>query len=297
MVAMSAHDKSSMTLNTQTTTPACGCNSISVTFRRRVLTEVSLSCEAGEWLGIIGPNGAGKTTLLRVLAGLLRPEDGKAEIAQQDVWKLPPRKRARLVAMIPQSPTTPAGVKVLDYVLLGRVPYSGTGFVASASDVALVREILEQLNIAQFADIPVGQLSGGERQRAVVARALAQQTPLLLMDEPTSALDLGQQLEVMELIDQLRVERNLTIITAIHDLSLAGQFADRLLLLADGMIAAEGTPKEILTQENIRRFYGANVNIVSNGTFGVALSVQRNHHMAQKIKTSEQTQSKPTQEE
>jgi len=294
---MSAHDKSSMTLNTQTTTPACGCNSISVTFRRRVLTEVSLSCEAGEWLGIIGPNGAGKTTLLRVLAGLLRPEDGKAEIAQQDVWKLPPRKRARLVAMIPQSPTTPAGVKVLDYVLLGRVPYSGTGFVASASDVALVREILEQLNIAQFADIPVGQLSGGERQRAVVARALAQQTPLLLMDEPTSALDLGQQLEVMELIDQLRVERNLTIITAIHDLSLAGQFADRLLLLADGMIAAEGTPKEILTQENIRRFYGANVNIVSNGTFGVALSVQRNHHMAQKIKTSEQTQSKPTQEE
>ncbi len=286
-----------MTLNTQTTTPACGCNSISVTFRRRVLTEVSLSCEAGEWLGIIGPNGAGKTTLLRVLAGLLRPEDGKAEIAQQDVWKLPPRKRARLVAMIPQSPTTPAGVKVLDYVLLGRVPYSGTGFVASASDVALVREILEQLNIAQFADIPVGQLSGGERQRAVVARALAQQTPLLLMDEPTSALDLGQQLEVMELIDQLRVERNLTIITAIHDLSLAGQFADRLLLLADGMIAAEGTPKEILTQENIRRFYGANVNIVSNGTFGVALSVQRNHHLAQKIKTSEQTQSKPTQEE
>jgi len=297
MVAMSAHEKSSMTLNTQTTTPACGCNSISVTFRRRVLTEVSLSCEAGEWLGIIGPNGAGKTTLLRVLAGLLRPEDGKAEIAQQDVWKLPPRKRARLVAMIPQSPTTPAGVKVLDYVLLGRVPYSGTGFVASASDVALVREILEQLNIAQFADIPVGQLSGGERQRAVVARALAQQTPLLLMDEPTSALDLGQQLEVMELIDQLRVERNLTIITAIHDLSLAGQFADRLLLLADGMIAAEGTPKEILTQENIRRFYGANVNIVSNGTFGVALSVQRNHHLAQKIKTSEQTQSKPTQEE
>jgi len=297
MVAMSAHEKSSMTINTQTTTPACGCNSISVTFRRRVLTEVSLSCEAGEWLGIIGPNGAGKTTLLRVLAGLLRPEDGKAEIAQQDVWKLPPRKRARLVAMIPQSPTTPAGVKVLDYVLLGRVPYSGTGFVASASDVALVREILEQLNIAQFADIPVGQLSGGERQRAVVARALAQQTPLLLMDEPTSALDLGQQLEVMELIDQLRVERNLTIITAIHDLSLAGQFADRLLLLADGMIAAEGTPKEILTQENIRRFYGANVNIVSNGTFGVALSVQRNHHMAQKIKTSEQTQSKPTQEE
>jgi len=294
---MSAHEKSSMTLNTQTTTPACGCNSISVTFRRRVLTEVSLSCEAGEWLGIIGPNGAGKTTLLRVLAGLLRPEDGKAEIAQQDVWKLPPRKRARLVAMIPQSPTTPAGVKVLDYVLLGRVPYSGTGFVASASDVALVREILEQLNIAQFADIPVGQLSGGERQRAVVARALAQQTPLLLMDEPTSALDLGQQLEVMELIDQLRVERNLTIITAIHDLSLAGQFADRLLLLADGMIAAEGTPKEILTQENIRRFYGANVNIVSNGTFGVALSVQRNHHLAQKIKTSEQTQSKPTQEE
>jgi len=294
---MSAHEKSSMTLNTQTTTPACGCNSISVTFRRRVLTEVSLSCEAGEWLGIIGPNGAGKTTLLRVLAGLLRPEDGKAEIAQQDVWKLPPRKRARLVAMIPQSPTTPAGVKVLDYVLLGRVPYSGTGFVASASDVALVREILEQLNIAQFADIPVGQLSGGERQRAVVARALAQQTPLLLMDEPTSALDLGQQLEVMELIDQLRVERNLTIITAIHDLSLAGQFADRLLLLADGMIAAEGTPKEILTQENIRRFYGANVNIVSNGTFGVALSVQRNNHLAQKIKTSEQTQSKPTQEE
>lgn len=274
--------------------PVCAAHNISVTFRQQVLDGVSLSCQAGQWLGIIGPNGSGKTTLLRVLAGLLRPDEGAVEIAAQamvngevapagqgrpagqNIWKLSPRHRARQVAMIPQSPVTPPGVKVLDYALLGRVPYTGASFAANAEDVEIVRQLLEQLNIEQFADVLVGELSGGERQRVVIARALAQQTPLLLMDEPTSTLDLGQQLEVMELIDDLRVKHGLAVITAMHDLSLAGQFMDRLALLTDGVIVVEGQPQEILTQANIRRYYGANVNIVANGSAGVVLSVQRN---------------------
>jgi len=300
----------------------CAARNIRVAFRQQVLDGVSLSCQAGQWLGIIGPNGSGKTTLLRVLAGLLRPDEGavavashasrngasestsqlkptsrkttggQAEAANRNIWKLSPRHRARQVALIPQAPVTPPGVKVLDYVLLGRVPYSGASFAANDTDIAIVRQLLEQLNIAQFADIFVGELSGGERQRAVIARALAQQTPLLLMDEPTATLDLGQQLEVLELIDDLRAEHGLAVITALHDLSLAGQFMDRLALLIDGVIVAEGRPQEILTQANIRHYYGADVNIVAHGGSGVALSVQRSlrRQLANKLDQSQTKQ-------
>lgn len=255
----------------------CAAHDIGVTFRQPTLRHVSLSCGAGGWLGIIGPNGAGKTTLLRVLAGLVRPDQGHASIAEQDVGRLSPRSRARQIAYIPQSPSIPPGMKVLDYVLLGRTAHFGAGFNPSPKDLAIAHDTLARLDAAGFADVPVEQISGGERQRVIIARALAQRSRLLLMDEPTSALDLGQQLEVLELLDRLRSQRGLAVITAMHDLSLAGQFTDELLLLSDGKTAAQGTPREVLTQENIRLYYGAEVDVVF-GDFGVALNVRRQSH-------------------
>ena len=255
--------------------PAVSCEGISVSLSSKlVLSDVSFKCGAGEWLSVIGPNGAGKTTLLRVLSGMIRSQQGRVHVCGGELGEMSPRQRARQAAVISQHPIVPPGVKVLDYVLLGRVPHLGFGLRRSEEDHQIVRDLLRRLQAEQFADAPLSDLSGGERQRIVVARALAQETPVLLLDEPTSALDIGHQLEVLELLDELRKERGLTIVSTTHDLTLAGQFADRLLLLADGKVAADGRPAEVLTREVIEEHYGAQVEILArNG--GVALSVKR----------------------
>lgn len=255
--------------------PSVSCEGISVSLSSKpVLSDVSFKCEAGEWLSVIGPNGAGKTTLLRVLSGIIRPQQGSVQIGDRDLASMSPRQRARQAAVISQHPIVPPGVKVMDYVLLGRVPHLGFGLRRSEEDHQIVWELLRRLQAEQFADVALSDLSGGERQRIVVARALAQETPVLLLDEPTSALDIGHQLEVLELLDELRKERGLTIVSTTHDLTLAGQFADRLLLLADGKVAAVGKPAEVLTRDVIEEHYGAQVEILArNG--GVALSVTR----------------------
>lgn len=254
---------------------AVSCEGVSVFLSSKpVLSDVSFKCGAGEWLSVIGPNGAGKTTLLRVLSGIIRPQRGSVQIGDRELASMSPRQRARLAAVISQHPIVPPGVKVMDYVLLGRVPHLGFGLRRSEEDHQIVWELLRRLQAEQFADVPLSDLSGGERQRIVVARALAQETQVLLLDEPTSALDIGHQLEVLELLDELRKERGLTIVSTTHDLTLAGQFADRLLLLADGKVAAVGKPAEVLTRDVIEQHYGAQVEILArNG--GVALSVKR----------------------
>ena len=269
------------------------CEDVSVVFASKpVLSDISLRCVAGEWVSVIGPNGSGKTTLLRVLSGVIRPKHGRVHIGEGHIGAghfgasrigadvasasatMSPRHRARQVAVITQHPIVPPGVKVFDYVLLGRVPHLGFGLRRSEDDYQIVWALLQRLQAEQFGDAPLRELSGGERQRVVVARALAQETPVLLLDEPTSALDIGHQLEVLELLDELRKERSLTIVSTTHDLTLAGQFADRLLLLAEGKVVAEGRPAEVLTPSVIEQHYGAQVEILTqNG--GVALSVRR----------------------
>ncbi len=259
------------------------CEDVSVVFSSKpVLSDISLRCVAGEWVSVIGPNGSGKTTLLRVLSGVIRPKHGRVHIGNGrigadvagDSATMSPRHRARQVAVITQHPIVPPGVKVFDYVLLGRVPHLGFGLRRSEDDYQIVWALLQRLQAEQFGDAPLRELSGGERQRVVVARALAQETPVLLLDEPTSALDIGHQLEVLELLDELRKERSLTIVSTTHDLTLAGQFADRLLLLADGKVVAEGRPAEVLTPSVIEQHYGAQVEILTHNG-GVALSVRR----------------------
>jgi cobalamin transport system ATP-binding protein len=233
---------------------------------RRVVDGVDLTVPAGGWLTVIGPNGAGKSTLLRALAGLL-PAGGEVLLAGTPVGRLHRRERARRVALVAQSPVVPAGMPVLDYVLLGRTPYIRPLGREGAADLAAVDAVLERLELTSFAGRELATLSGGERQRVYLARALAQGATVLLLDEPTSALDIGRQQEVLDLVDELRGHGDLTVVATMHELSIAGEYADRLLLLDGGRVAAEGTPAEVLTAERISRHYGARVRIV-DGTHG-----------------------------
>ena len=235
---------------------------VTVRFDGRVAVDaVTASVGRGEWVGLIGANGAGKTTLLKAVAGLV-DHDGEVRVGGKSSAGLGRRERARSVAYVPQSPELPADMSVFDYTLLGRTPHIAYLAVESRTDLARCTDLLDRLGLAMLADRPLATLSGGERQRVVLARALAQEAPVLLMDEPTSALDLSHRMEALEIVDELRREWHLTVVSALHDLTLAGQFADRLLLMADGTVAAFGTPAEVLDETVLGEAFRCSVRII-----------------------------------
>jgi len=251
------------------------CRNLTVSFgASRVLGPVDLEVPAGSWLGVIGPNGAGKSTLLRAVSGLVASQ-GDIRFGHQEFGGLSRRKMAQLVAMVPQQPVIPRGIRVFDYVMLGRTPHLGYLARDTVADVEVTKAVLAELQLKEFADRPVTELSGGEAQRVVIARALAQQSPILLLDEPTTALDVGKRQEVLALVDRLREERGLTVISALHDLTLAGQYADELILLGSGRIVATGSAQRVLTPEMIQRHYGASVRVLEDPDGGVVVIPQR----------------------
>ena len=240
---------------------------------RRILHDVTIGVARGEWVGVIGPNGAGKTTLLRAIAGLV-PSSGEVLLDAREAGTLRPRDRARCVAIVAQRPLLPDAMTVADYVLLGRSPYVSYFGTETRTDIAAVASALERLGIGAYSDRPLGTLSGGEQQRAVLARALAQAAPTLLLDEGTSALDVGAQQQVLELVSELRAADELTVVSAMHDLTLAGQFADRVAMLSAGTIIASGSPGDVITEQLVRAHYGAEVR-VTNGPDGIVVSPVR----------------------
>jgi iron complex transport system ATP-binding protein len=211
---------------------------------------------------IIGPNGAGKTTLLRAIAGLVR-HDGAIRLHGRVTSQLQRRELARQVAVVPQEPATPPWLTVAEYVLLGRTPYVGFLAQETRRDLEAAGRALDRLDLAPYADRPLGTLSGGEKQRAVVARALAQEAGVVLLDEPTSALDIGHQQQALELLDRLRAESGLTLVAAMHDLTTAGLYADRVLLVDGGRLVADGAPAEVFTEELLSRHYEASVEVLA----------------------------------
>ena len=226
-------------------------------------------------MGVIGPNGAGKTTLLRAVARLV-PHEGTITVDGEEVSSLSPKRLARLVAYVPQQPELPPDMTVGHYVLLGRTP---------AHRVLRLRDRRGSPRVRRSPRSPrprlpwpqrrLSTLSGGELQRLVLARALAQQAPVLLLDEPTSALDLGRRVEALELVDALRRERGLTVLSALHDLTLAGQFADRLMLLGEGRAVSTGKPDEVLTEESLARHFGASVRVMRSEDGDLVVVPQR----------------------
>jgi len=229
------------------------------------LAGVTAQVPAGQWLGIIGPNGAGKTTLLRSIACLV-PHDGQIVIGGQPTSGLRRRKLARLVAYVPQFPELPPEMAVADYVLLGRTPHIGYLSMETDTDRRICAELLERLALSEMSGRRLATLSGGERQRIVLARALAQQAAVLLLDEPTSALDLGRRVDALELVDELRRERSLTVLSAVHDLTLAGQFADRLMLLDGGRVVAAGPPADVLRADVLTAHFGPGVHVLATAS-------------------------------
>jgi iron complex transport system ATP-binding protein len=239
-----------------------------------ILEDVSASVADGEWVTLIGPNGAGKTTLLRAVAGLVGSR-GSIEIGSTPVASMSRRELARRIALVPQTPLTPPEMTVAEYVLLGRTPHIGYFANESLADREAAGRALTRLDLVGFAGRRLATLSGGERQRAVLARALAQEPSVLLLDEPTAALDVGRQQQALELVDSLRRDAGLTVLSAMHDLTLAGLYADRLVLLDGGRVVASGTAREVLTPELIAAHYGAEVSVIENGSVAVIPSRPR----------------------
>ncbi len=231
-------------------------DSVSVSFgATRVLGPVSLEVGDGEWVGLIGPNGSGKSTMLKSAVGVV---DLRGAVS---VGKQAPRPGLD-IAWMPQRPHLPDEMGVGDYVMLGRTPHLGYLAGEGTKDIATVAAALSQLDLTDLAHRPLSTLSGGEAQRAVLARALAQEAPVLLLDEPTASLDIGHAVDVLEVVDGLRRTQGLTVVTAVHDLTLAGRYADRLILLGAGLIQAQGTPTEVLTEATLRAHYGADIRVV-----------------------------------
>ncbi len=226
-----------------------------------ILSDVSLSVKAGEWVSIVGPNGAGKTTLLSVMAGL-RPASGSLSIEGRSLSDLTPRERARLLAYVPQHPEIPPGMTVNSYVLLGRTPHLPFLGMEGSRDLEVVEQVLEQFDLSNMEQRTLESLSGGELQRCHLARAIAQATPLVFLDEPTTALDLGHQQQALDRIRLLREEHKVTVVMTMHDLTLASQYSDRIILMSKGQIAAEGQPSEVLDPNRLSELYGAQVKVL-----------------------------------
>jgi iron complex transport system ATP-binding protein len=235
--------------------------------------------ETGALVAVVGPNGAGKSTLLHAISGIIRPDAGRIELHGRDARRMRVRERAQLVALVPQIPVVPVGATVLDYVLLGRTPHLPFLGTETSADVARAEQTLELLDVHDFAGRRIDTLSGGERQRMMLARALLQDASVLLLDEPTTALDIGHQQDVLELVDSLRRERGLSIVSALHDLTLAGFYADELVLLDRGRVVARGSADEVITPQHLERHFGARVTIIDgrDGPVVVASRPNRSH--------------------
>jgi iron complex transport system ATP-binding protein len=228
---------------------------------KSIVHGLDLVVEEGEWVGLIGPNGAGKTTLLRAIARLV-PFAGTIALGGRATDELRRTELSRVLAVVPQRPSIPPWMTVAEYVLLGRTPHLGPLAKEGKSDRDAAARALARLDLLEYRERRLGTLSGGETQRVVVARALAQEARIILLDEPTAALDIGHQQQALDLLDVLRAESGLTLVAAMHDLTLAAQYADRMVLMDRGRIVADGPPGMVLTEALIARHYDASIQVV-----------------------------------
>lgn len=224
-----------------------------------VLRGMSLSVAPGEMLGVIGPNASGKSTLVRAISGVLKPLSGRLFLDGREIREFRTEELARLVAVVPQNLNLPPAFTAFELVLMGRTPHLPFLRQESRKDLTITWRAMELTRTEHLAQRRVGKLSGGEGRRLVIARALAQEPKLLLLDEPTAYLDLNHQIEVLELVKGLSRERNLTVIVVLHDLNLAAQYCERLIMLHRGQLHIDGSPHEVVTAKNIKRVYGVEV--------------------------------------
>ena len=242
-----------------------------------VLTEVDLDIDRGELAVLVGPNGSGKSTLLAVLAGTVVPDAGSVEILGRPMATWTRRELARVVSVLPQELTLPAGLRVAEVVALGRLPHARSAFGPEEADERMVAAALADADAADLAHRPVTELSGGERQRVLLALALAQEPRILLLDEPTLHLDVAHQLGLLELLDRLRRTRDLTVVAVLHDLDLAARSADRVHLLHDGRLRPASAADGSLDLERVGRAFGVPLTIARTDAGGTVVAIGRRH--------------------
>jgi iron complex transport system ATP-binding protein len=228
---------------------------------KAILDNINLETVPGKLLGLIGPNGSGKSTLIKGISRVINIFSGHIFIEGQQIEGIKTEELARLIATVPQDPVLPEAFTAFEMVLMGRTPHLGLLRYEGERDMAIAWQAMEATQTQFLAERRMGELSGGEKQRLIIARALTQQPKVLLLDEPTAHLDISHQVEILDMVKSLCIEQNLTVIAALHDLNLAAQYCDWLVMLNAGQIYAEGTVQDVLTAENIREVYGAEVYV------------------------------------
>jgi iron complex transport system ATP-binding protein len=258
----------------------------------QVIRRISLQVELGEFFVVIGPNGAGKTTLLKALSGLHPQIEGDILIRQRPISDYSKKELARTLAMVPQYMNSEFPFTVAETVLMGRYPHLGFLAVEGKRDLDLAWQAMEFTEVTHLAGRRLSQLSGGERQRVIIARAICQQSKILLLDEPTASLDPAHQLRIMDLMERLRHKQQITVVMVSHDLNLAATYADRLLLLKDGVVENIGTPQQVLTREQLSQSYGCSLLVDENPLLGTPrvslLSEKCRKHSAKDMEPYEQ---------
>ncbi|WP_411034837.1 ABC transporter ATP-binding protein [Shinella sp. BYT-45] len=243
-----------------------------------ILNGLDLAVPPGKITVIVGANACGKSTLLRTMSRLLSPQQGHVLLDGKSIHRIPSRELARTLGLLPQSPIAPEGITVADLVSRGRHPHQGMFSRWTRQDDEAVAAALAATRTVELAERPVDELSGGQRQRVWIAMALAQQTELLLLDEPTTFLDISHQIEVLDLLTDLNQMRGTTIVMVLHDLNLAGRYADHLVVMADGRLHVSGRPEDVLTEENVRQVFGLESRIIADPTSGRPIMLPIGRH-------------------
>jgi iron complex transport system ATP-binding protein len=225
--------------------------------RNVVMRDLTFRVSPGEMLGLIGPNGSGKSTIIKAVSHIMRPVSGRILLDGRDLLQIPRSELARLMGVVPQMPLLPSSFTAFEIVLMGRNPHLGMFRYEGIKDMEITWQAMAKTATRSLADRRIGELSGGEIQRIVIARVLAQEPKSILLDEPTANLDINHQVEILDLIKNFCRESNLAVMITLHDLNLASQYCDRLLLINRGQVHAQGTPVEVINQQNIREVYGA----------------------------------------
>ena len=231
------------------------------------LNRLSLDIVEGQFVGLIGPNGCGKSTLIRAMSGILSPDEGEVELENSPLASMSRKQVARTVAVVPQESHFFLDFSCLDIVLMGRNPYLRRFQSETEEDYRVAMDAMEVTDTAHLKDRGVNEVSGGEKQRVIMARALAQKPKLLLLDEPTAHLDIDHEVEVFDLLKRLNRE-GLTILVVSHDVNVAAEYCERIVLMVDGKIAAEGVPEDVITYEKLHRVYGARIVVGKNPETG-----------------------------
>jgi iron complex transport system ATP-binding protein len=225
--------------------------------RKEVLKDVTFQVMPGEMVGLIGPNGCGKSTIIRALTRIISPYRGRILLDGKDIASIPRQELARMLGVVPQMPLLPSAFTAFEVVLMGRNPHLSLFQYEGPKELDIAWQAMERTMTHHLARRRVGELSGGEIQCLLIARVLTQETKAILLDEPTANLDIGRQVEILNLIRNLCLENNLAVLAALHDLNLASQYCDRLVLIDNGRVHVQGTPSEVITPRNIKEVYGA----------------------------------------